>query len=131
MTSPSVYANVHRLSPDKLAVAKAEFNTMEEMGTIRQSVSPWAYSSHMIPKRYVGWRPPGDYRRFNCKYSVAGQVPHIQNFSSQHFGATLLSKIDLVSTWVSSYQCCYSGHQKDGRHQAIRPFRVPANTVRP
>ena len=91
-TYPPVYAKARRLPPDKLAVAKAEFNTMEEMGIIRRSDSPCASPLHMVPKS-----SGGDYRRLNDitvpdKYPV----PHIQDFSAQLAGATIFSKVDLV-----------------------------------
>ena len=54
---PPVHVCAHRLPPDKLAAAKAEFCSMESMGIIRRSSSPWASPLHMVPKSSGGWRP--------------------------------------------------------------------------
>ena len=49
-----VHARAHRLSPEKLAIAKAEFDRMEDMGIVRRSSSPWESPLHMFPKNSGG-----------------------------------------------------------------------------
>ena len=92
-----VFAKPRRLDPEKLAVAKAEFAKMEELGIIRLSKSPWASPLHVAPKPSGGWRPCGDYRRLN-KATVDDRypLPHIQDFNSNLSGARIFSKVDLM-----------------------------------
>ncbi|KAJ8399523.1 hypothetical protein AAFF_G00409340 [Aldrovandia affinis] len=80
---PPVYARARRLDPAKLAVAKAEFAHMEQVGIIRSSDSPWASPLHIIAKPGGGWRTCGDYRRLNDTTTPDRYpVPHIQDFSA-------------------------------------------------
>ena len=60
---PPVYARARRLNPSKLAVARAEFSTMERLGIVRQSDSPWASPLHVVPKPNGGWHLCGDYQK--------------------------------------------------------------------
>ena len=46
---PPLHAHARRFSPDKLAAAKVEFETMEELKIIRRSNSPWASPLHVAP----------------------------------------------------------------------------------
>ena len=96
-----VFARTRRLSPEKLAYAKKEFDEMEAMGIVRRrSSSPWSSPLHVIPEPSGGWRPCGDYRLLNpVTVDDRYPVPRLQDFTATLAGKTMFSKIDLVRAY--------------------------------
>ena len=54
-TGQPVVARARRLHDEQLAVAKAEFKKMEDLGIIQRSNLPWSSSLHITPKPGGGW----------------------------------------------------------------------------
>ncbi len=85
---PPVRSRTRRLAPDRLRIAKQEFEHMLQLGIIRPSSSSWSSPLHMVPKQNDDWRPCGDYRSLN---NIT--VPDCYPIPTT---TTIFSKLDLV-----------------------------------
>ncbi|CAH8462440.1 unnamed protein product [Dicrocoelium dendriticum] len=96
-----VYARPRRMNPDRMKIAKAEFQHMLQLGIIRPSQSTWSSPLHMVPKSDPNdWRPCGDYRALNnVTEPDRYPIPHIQDFTSNIAGSTIFSHIDIFRAY--------------------------------
>ena len=106
-TGPLVWVQARQLPPEKLAVAKQEFEHMFEQGIIRASSSQWSSPLHMFPKKVASdWRPCGDYQIVNkITFPDHNPIPHIQDFSATLQGATIFSKLELIIAYYGFLYC--------------------------
>lgn len=97
---PSVSSRPRRLDPERLKIAKQEFEEMLMNGTARRSESAWSAPLHLARKKNDGWRPCGDYRSLNAR-TIPDRYPvrHIQDFVQSLVGSSIYSTIDLVKAY--------------------------------
>ena len=93
-----VFSRPRRLAPDRLKLAKAEFDLMLRQGIIRPSKSPWSSPLHLATKKDGKTRPCGDYRRVNARTIPDRYTPpHIEDFAHALHKKKVFSKIDPCS----------------------------------
>jgi transposase InsO family protein len=96
-SGPPIHGRARRLDPERLKVARDEFDKMLELGIIRRSDSPWASPLVVAPKPGGGWRPCGDYRRLNeVTEDDRYPLPHIHDFNGNLKGKKVFSVVDLT-----------------------------------
>ena len=98
---PPVHCRARRLAPDRLCIAKHEFENMVREGIARRSQSPWSSPLHLVPKKTTGWRPCGDYRFLNAR-TIPDRYPvkNIQDCSHRIHGSRVFSVVDLVKAYT-------------------------------
>ncbi|GFS77071.1 hypothetical protein TNCV_3757081 [Trichonephila clavipes] len=99
-TGQPVYSKARQLAPDKLKLAKQEFQFMLDNDIIRPSKSQWASPLHLVNKKDGTLRPCGDYRRLNAK-TIPDRypIPRIEDFNYILKDKKIFFKIDLVKAY--------------------------------
>lgn len=97
---PPVASRARRLAPDRLQIARNEYEEMLCNGTARRSESSWSSPLHLVRKKDDSWRPCGDYRALNAR-TIPDRYPirHLHDFAYQLSGSRVYSKIDLVKAF--------------------------------
>ena len=96
-TGRPVQARARPLPPDRLALAKEEFEKLCKLGICRRGKSEWASPLLVAPKPDGGWRVCGDYRRLNnATLDDRYPVRSLRDFTAELHGKTIFSKIDLL-----------------------------------
>jgi len=99
-SGPPVVCKPRRLAPDKLAIAKREFQKMLELRIVRLSKSSWTSPLHIIPKGKDQWRLCGDYRALNAR-TILDRYPvrYIHDFAQTLEDTKIYSTLDLVRAY--------------------------------
>ena len=94
---PPKYAKARRLAPDVFREVQEEFRSLERLGILRKSCSPWSSPLHVVPKADGAKKPCGDFRQVNdATEPDQYPLPHLHDFARNLHGCGIFSKVDLV-----------------------------------
>ena len=95
-TGPPVHERPRRLTGEKLAAARKDFDLLLYHGVIRPSSSQWASPLHLLTKKNGTLRSSGDYRKLNAQ-TVPDRypIPRIEDILQRLHGNSVFSRIDL------------------------------------
>ncbi|CAH1731650.1 unnamed protein product [Aphis gossypii] len=98
--APPLFARPRRLPPDRLNIARCDFDRMQKQGICRPSSSSWASPLLLVPKKDGSYRPCGDYRRLNS-VTIPDRypLPYLHDFTANLAKKTIFTKLDLVRAY--------------------------------
>jgi len=77
-TGPPLFARPRRLTPDRLTIARRDFDLMQKQGICHPSSCSWASPLLLVPKKDGSYRPCGDYHRLN-HVTVPDSLPYLHD----------------------------------------------------
>lgn len=99
-TGPPLFARPRRLPPERLAIARREFDIMQQQHICRPSSSAWASPLLLVAKKDGSFRPCGDYRRLNgVTVPDRYPLPFLNDFTAQLAGKIFFTKLDLIRAY--------------------------------